>query len=283
MPKRDDSPAVSLFSFQDIITSLTGIMFMIVLLLMLIILDSNDVSPVDPETEEKITVPALTKQLEELRRQLAALTLSEDSLQKKIEAYLAIDIAELQKKISETSIRINLTKEKIKEETEREIIIQQTIKSAEEKIELLRTDIQNFADSESLKKRLEQLKQEEAELQTLLEEQQKVVQYSIEKNASGKAPVLVECSAQELVVFHTGTHARKVFTGNSFREAGADFLAWVEASCKPATVYFILMLKPAVFKEGQELNNRLAEKSFERGCEILPSDTSSIFEKKETK
>ena len=34
MPKRDHTPAISLFSFQDIITSITGIMFLVVLLLL---------------------------------------------------------------------------------------------------------------------------------------------------------------------------------------------------------------------------------------------------------
>ena len=38
MPKQDHTPAVSLFSFQDIITSITGIMFLVVLLLLLFIL-----------------------------------------------------------------------------------------------------------------------------------------------------------------------------------------------------------------------------------------------------
>ena len=41
MPKQDHTPAVSLFSFQDIITSITGIMFLVVLLLLLFILEAE--------------------------------------------------------------------------------------------------------------------------------------------------------------------------------------------------------------------------------------------------
>ena len=42
MPRRDDgNSAVSLFSFQDIITSITGIMFLVVLMLVLSLLSSH--------------------------------------------------------------------------------------------------------------------------------------------------------------------------------------------------------------------------------------------------
>ena len=40
MSRKDDTPAISFFSFQDIITSITGIMFLVVLILVLMILRS---------------------------------------------------------------------------------------------------------------------------------------------------------------------------------------------------------------------------------------------------
>ena len=40
MSKKDNTPAISFFSFQDIITSVTGIMFLVVMLLVLMVLRS---------------------------------------------------------------------------------------------------------------------------------------------------------------------------------------------------------------------------------------------------
>ena len=69
--RQDDESAISLFSFQDIITSLTGIMFLVVLLLVLIMLSSRKpaVAEVnaDPQSRE------LQKQVEQLKKELSEL------------------------------------------------------------------------------------------------------------------------------------------------------------------------------------------------------------------
>ena len=67
MPKQDHTPAVSLFSFQDIITSITGIMFLVVLLLLLFILEAEP-EAAGREPREKLKEAAA--RVEELRRQL---------------------------------------------------------------------------------------------------------------------------------------------------------------------------------------------------------------------
>ena len=67
----DDEPPVSLFSFQDIITSLTGIMIFFLLLLSLIIMElaqkTRDASPVARELEQvRIKNDVLKRQISEI-------------------------------------------------------------------------------------------------------------------------------------------------------------------------------------------------------------------------
>ena len=71
MSARDDSPPVSLFSFQDIITSITGIMFLVVLLLALIILDSSILNSASEEKSSAAPPPA--QDLTELKQKIALL------------------------------------------------------------------------------------------------------------------------------------------------------------------------------------------------------------------
>ena len=67
--KEEEASAISLFSFQDIITSITGIMFLVVLLLVLILLTSHEPSAQEVKTENEESKEML-EQLAVLQEQL---------------------------------------------------------------------------------------------------------------------------------------------------------------------------------------------------------------------
>ena len=111
MSRKDDSPAISLFSFQDIITSITGIMFLVVILLVIFLFESKPKkADADPETVkmqksiyaeivelEKILAD-FRKQEEEQKKLLAELQkMSPETIEKRKK--------ELEKRISELKIR----------------------------------------------------------------------------------------------------------------------------------------------------------------------------------
>ena len=65
MAKKDNSPAISFFSFQDIITSITGIMFLVVMMLVLMILNQSGVT--GAEKQVRADLRQLNRELEELQ------------------------------------------------------------------------------------------------------------------------------------------------------------------------------------------------------------------------
>ena len=74
MSKKDDSPAISLFSFQDIITSITGIMFLVVLLLLLLIFESKPITPQEKQSDrDRQAMQALAQEINTLKMQIQKL------------------------------------------------------------------------------------------------------------------------------------------------------------------------------------------------------------------
>ena len=93
MSRKDDSPAISLFSFQDIITSITGIMFLVVILLVIFLFESKPKkADADPETVKM--QKSIYAEIVELEKILADFRKQEEE-QKKL-------LAELQKMSPET-------------------------------------------------------------------------------------------------------------------------------------------------------------------------------------
>ena len=71
MSKKDDSPASSLFSFQDIITSIPGIMFLVVLLLLLLIFEADPVAEPPKQTDkDKQQMQAVMQEINNLKAQI---------------------------------------------------------------------------------------------------------------------------------------------------------------------------------------------------------------------
>ena len=96
--KADDEPAVSLFSFQDIITSITGIMFLVVLLLVLMIFDSRE-APENKENPDE--AKAIQTEIKALRKRLAELAEWDDSLESKISEMASMNPEALERKMAE--------------------------------------------------------------------------------------------------------------------------------------------------------------------------------------
>ena len=66
MAAKDNSPAISFFSFQDIITSITGIMFLVVIMLVLMVLQQSSSAPQQKSRELQKELTALEGELKQL-------------------------------------------------------------------------------------------------------------------------------------------------------------------------------------------------------------------------
>ena len=97
MSKKDDSPAISLFSFQDIITSITGIMFLVVLLLILLIFESTPTKNQQNSDDSK-DIREIRQQIIRLQQMLLQNRRMEDDLRKRIAEQQKLPMAVLEKK-----------------------------------------------------------------------------------------------------------------------------------------------------------------------------------------
>ena len=102
----DDEPPVSLFSFQDIITSLTGIMIFFLLLLSLIIMEltqkTRDASPVARELEQvRMKNDVLKKQISEMASDIRDYRKRIRIAQSRDESALILERYRLEKQLAE--------------------------------------------------------------------------------------------------------------------------------------------------------------------------------------
>ena len=134
MPRsnEDESP-ISLFSFQDIITSITGIMFLVVLLLVLIMLSSFEKNTSDPVAAETCR---LTRELSELKKKLQSLQNNQTELAEQLAklkkltpAELAARKMELQQAIHSRTLELKNLIQQLKIQQDKLSLIQQTLEN----------------------------------------------------------------------------------------------------------------------------------------------------------
>ena len=116
MPRRTELK-ISLFSFQDIITSVTGVMILLTLLLALELVESAQQSPAIQTTElvndlqEQIAVASA--ELEDLKKRINASSTELSQSTTTDKDAIKLEIQELQKKIAEMNLnQDNLNKKK---------------------------------------------------------------------------------------------------------------------------------------------------------------------------
>ena len=194
----DNGPALSFFAFQDIITCVTGIMFLVVILVILLIFDQKPAKSSDgpkqsaSAVQTTLDIKQLAKQIESLRKNMKT---SQDWLKiNSVEAerlmkldFQAIEaeIASLQKK----NVKIEETVDIIQRETARSSLLRQEIQSEEIEAESKLKDITK--QNELNDKEVAKLKAVERQLQEEVAKQKRIL-VSYDRSES-KTPIFVEC------------------------------------------------------------------------------------------
>ena len=277
MSRKDDSPAISLFSFQDIITSITGIMFLVVILLVIFLFESKPKkADADPETVKM--QKSIYAEIVELEKILADFRKQEEE-QKKL-------LAELQKMSPETI-------EKRKKELEKRIsglkIRQRVILKDQAEMRLFKEDaiknIQNLKiKSENTVKKSLETEQQITENKKILEdlkikvaEAKKSVSFSVEKS-SDKKFILAEFGKNGFrikdFVLNQDHDLRK--PGISDEEHIDNFILWVSKRDRN-NEFISVILGPSKLKYWQYISGKLKEMFFVYGVEFYPDDDSTIF------
>lgn len=274
--RRDNGPGISFFSFQDIITSVTGIMFLVVLLLMLLVISGKSSAAAEGGDE----VEELRRKAAELREMLAARELRNEEMKKRLEELRNISEADVLARRDELLAQLPRLEAKLRE-------VENALGASGRSLEQLRQRIETLTLELERKQQLKEKNQSQltsssdqiAQLEAEARDRRRVVRYTMERTST-RTPVLVECGAEGIIarqLDENDLHEFKLTGGEDFSVASGRFLEWARRLPKNG-VYFLLLAKPAVFAEVELLSYKLSNLGFERGREVLPHDDSTIFE-----
>lgn len=263
MGRKENAPAISLFSFQDIITTITGIMFLVVLLLLLLIFEARDRNATPQERLEQ----QLNARIAELREQLQKITKTPLSVPQTIPE-------DLESQLAATAVRLKILQQTQEAIHSRNAIRQTAVREAETQLQAQKKQLELLTDEQ---KKYEMLAQE-------AETKRRLIRFVIDTD-SEKKPLLVEFGSTGICVLDPTTGKIVDFRRKdsvNFYESIEPFMTWV-SNRDPRNEYLTLVLKPVAFAALQLVNDRLRELGFERGVELLPDDEATILPPEEGK
>ena len=279
MSKKDDSPAISLFSFQDIITSITGIMFLVVLLLLLLIFEGTPVkNPPKQSAEDKQAMQQMAEEIKKIREEIQKYKESRDKLVKQLHEYKKMPLSKIEERKNELERHIQQLIEK-NINTKNSIVVakQQQVKNIEE----INQAEKNLADTEKNlvdavaenKKNSEKIK----ELKKRIETVKQTVGFSVEES-SDKKPLLAEFGKDGFMILDFSND--KVV---DLRDRNANmnlqvkkFIDWVK-TCDKNDYTISIILGPSKLKYWDVIAEELKEIGIAHGLELHHKDEMSIF------
>jgi flagellar motility protein MotE (MotC chaperone) len=256
MPRRTELK-ISLFSFQDIITSVTGVMILLTLLLALELVESAQQSPALQTTElvndlqEQIAVASA--ELEDLKKRINASSTELSQSTTTDKDAIKREIQELQKKIAEMNLnQDNLNKKK------------DNLTKTKKKLEVTK---------QSLKEMEEERKKIEDEIKNANERLFKVgdgVMVLVEPRKNDRRdPWIVEFFGSKIMVSSVGTTVRQ----DTFSRVSL-FQNWLKNK-KPREVYFYLLVHEDGIQDFRQVKEDLLNKGYDYGIDLLlPNQTA---------
>lgn len=189
-----DSNPISLFSFQDIITCLTGIMIVIVLVILLQLVDAltkaTQSSPLETVYKElQAECDLLREREKELSARLKKLR-KESKKQKDIpESELVKNIRREERYMKILAGELNQSEEELKKVKEEQSKLAEQLKAEEEKSE---NNKQRDTNISQILAETERLKQEERRIYQEFEKKRKMIRFTF-SGMNNLTPVLIEC------------------------------------------------------------------------------------------
>lgn len=275
MKKSDDSPAISLFSFQDIITSITGIMFLVVLLLILLIFESK---PVEKQEQKTEAAPELAAQIAALEKEIVEVRQRDELLKKRMDELQGMSADKIIRKKKELERELKEQKEKIKQQVQQK---QQAEKTAEELIaqleNLKKHQRQSRDDLKDARAEAEKTKRQEEQLEQQLAEAKKTIRFTVEQQSS-RTFLLIELDAGGFRIFDMKSKQtydlRK--SGTTLATQINTLKNWLGKRDSSSEAVSII-LKPMYLKHWEDIQEMLARLRFKYGLEIYPNNEVSIF------
>ena len=274
MARQDDDTPVSLFSFQDIITSITGIMFLIVLLLLLVMFSSHlqQDSAKDDELLQK-----MQQEIAELKDVIYKLKLDQQSLDQAAEPLKKLSIEELLVKKRELQEQLFKLHKKSAE-------IQSSLNKKQNLLEMLQKDLQflqiRYQDTLAKIRKagtgLKNLSEANQNMEQQIQQRQRLIKYSI-TNRTAKTPLIAEVSGNGVILLNLADNQTVDLQTPGDPDASLEKVEKYLDSLDNRRYYLSTAVKPGGFKCAIQLLSVLKKRKFERGIEILPDDSATLI------
>jgi hypothetical protein len=264
--KRPSRVPISLFSFQDIITSVTAILLLLTLLLAFELIQRTAIAR---STQPQQVAEKVTESLEDLEAEL-----------RQLESQLA----------NQGDAAMELAKYNRQQ-------IQQQVDSVDAEIARLQSEIrqlnalkQKFAEEESVRRLEQRAREKDRKRLADIREQQRRTQQEIEElqnsnrrffrvpPVSGKVPWLVEIARSHIRVGQVGTQqTTQQFKASMLTSACSSFLQWTK-TVSPHSTYFVLAIRPSGARAYSDVLTGLRAQGFDVGFEIIGENDALLDE-----
>jgi len=256
-----ESSAFSLFAFQDIITSVMGIMVLITLILALELLQRTENSPSQKTQEAVSMIRSTVSEASKLNKRIADLNDELAKRRTRISKFADFDV----NRIDEKSVEMNLFNERLDSEIFAMVdVIKETTRREQEAKKLLSKQENDpektRALQEEIKKKMETVKE--------LRRSKRIIFNPTEGDT--KTPWLVEITAQGFKVAKSAVSAKT----QSFSNV-TDFENWANQRDRNS-VYFVLLIKPDGILNYFAARRELIKSRFDIGYDLLMQDQTAV-------
>ncbi len=252
---RNENP-LSLFSFQDIITSVTGILILLAIMLAIAVVRQKASRPV---VDSQLEIESLTTQMQALEAELAQLETVVSETDAQLAQWSGRTLDELRTEQASLLATRSHEESKLKNQIQAVSDAQQRLKStvAEAQIAKLTKSI-----SEA-ERQLSEINEKRDQLSS-----GKRVVYHFRNTAS--RPWLVEIAKNQIRVGRSGEKAAP----KNFKTVG-QFVSFVQAQPEDDR-YFVLVLKPSGIDHHDRIREELESLDVEIGTELIGEDQTAL-------
>lgn len=256
MRRRQHGNPLSLFSFQDIITSVTGILILLAIMLAIAVIRQKDAAPVVDASAELDTLSEQAKTLEAEVAQLGAIVTETDA---QLAKWSGRTLEELQTEHASLLASRSHEESKLKQKD-------QTVSDARQRLQLVAADPQIA----KLKKAIAEAERQLSELKKKQDEltSGKRVVYHFRNTTS--RPWLVEIAKDRIRVGRAGEKAKP----QDFTTYG-QFVSFVQGQPDDDR-YFVLILKPSGIDNHEQIRAELESLDVEIGTELIGEDQTVL-------
>lgn len=258
MARRKKSMAFSLFAFQDIITSVTGIMVLVTLILALELIQRKGSSPSAKTaaivSQTRTAVAQNESEIQQLKSRLE--TGREQMLQ-----VAAFDATHVSQKLKDL--------EELNDDLDRELdeYAKESAAAAKRRDQAKAEQDRRSADPQTLEKLTADVQKEKELIEKLRQSNRTIFK---PPEGVSKTPWLVEVSGEGLIAARWGESAPPK------RFQNPTELRTFAAGRDKGSEYFVLLVKPAGIDDFQQAQNLLKTAGFDVGFDLLRTDQTAI-------